>query len=154
MTTKTANYDFWLPEIDGDEDQWGTKLNTNWSLLDGLLLSLTGESKAIVIENPTASESISYFFTDVAITVAKLRAVLVGSVSPSVTWTVRFAPSREDAGTEIVTGGTVTTSTTTGSDVTALDEPAIPANSHVWIVTTAKSGTVGSININLFYNED
>ena len=154
MGTKTANYDFWKPEIDGDESQWGSMLNANWDSLDALLLSLTGESKGIIIENPTSSEDLSYFFTDVAITVSKLLAVLVGSATPSVTWTIRFAASREDAGTEVVTGGTVTTSTTTGSDVTTFDNAAIPANSHVWVETTAKSGTVDSININLFYNED
>lgn len=154
MGAKTLNYDFWKPEIDADENQWGTMLNANWDSLDDLLKLLTGESKSIIIENPTNSENLSYFFTDVAITVDKLRAVLVGSATPSVTWTIRYAVNRDDTGTEVVTGGTVTTSTTTGSDVTTLDAPAIPANSHVWVETTAKSGTVDSININLFYNED
>lgn len=154
MGTKTDNFDFWMPEINDDEGQWGSMLNANWELIDSLLLSLTGESKSIIIENPTATEDISYFFTDVAITLSKLKAVLVGSATPSVTWTIRFGPDRSDTGTEVVTGGTVTTSTTTGSDVTALDEPAIPADSYFWVETTAKSGTVDSININLFYNED
>lgn len=154
MGTKTANYDFWMPEINDDENQWGSMLNSNWDLLDGLLLSLTGESKSIIIENPTAAENISYFYTDVAVTVSRLMAVLVGSATPSVTWTIRFGPDRSGVGTEIVTGGTVTTSITTGSDVTVLDEPAIPAGSHVWVETTAQSGTVDSIIINLFYNED
>ena len=154
MGTKTANYDFWMPEVDADENLWGDMLNANWASLDTLLKTLTGESKSIIIENPTSSEDISFFFTDVAMTVSKMRAVLVGSATPSVTWTVRYATSRSDTGTEVVTGGTVTTSTTTGSDVTTLDDPTIPANSYVWVETTAKSGTVDSININLFYNED
>ena len=151
MGTKTANYDFWMPEINEDEGQWGSMLNANWDLLDGLLLSLTGYSKSLIIENPTGAEDISYFYTEVALTATKLRAVLVGSATPSVTWTIRFGPDRSGAGTEVVTGGTVTTSTTTGSDVTVLDEPVIPAGSHVWVETTAQSGTVDSIIINLFY---
>jgi hypothetical protein len=43
MSDKTANYEFWLPEIDGDEDQWGAKLNANWNNLDALLAILGGE---------------------------------------------------------------------------------------------------------------
>ena len=74
MGTKTANYDFWMPEVDADENLWGDMLNANWASLDTLLKTLTGESKSIIIENPTSSEDISFFFTDVAMTVSKMRA--------------------------------------------------------------------------------
>jgi len=112
------------------------------------------ESKSIIIENPTSTENLSFFFTDVAITISKLRPILVGSAVPSVTWTVRHDPDRSLSGNEVVTGGTVTTDTTTGSDITSFNDATIPANSHVWIETTAQSGTVNSIIINLFYDED
>jgi hypothetical protein len=112
------------------------------------------ESKSIIIENPNSTENLSFFFTDVAITVSKLRPILVGSATPSVTWTIRHDVDRSAVGNEVVTGGTVTTDTTTGSDVITFNDETIPANSHVWIETTAQSGTVGSIIITLFYDED
>lgn len=111
-------------------------------------------TKAIIIESPTATEDASFYFTDAAITLTKMRAVLVGSSTPSVTWTVRHGTDRAATGAEVVTGGTVTTSITTGSDITAFNDATIIANSWLWIETTAQSGTVGSIIITIFYDED
>lgn len=111
------------------------------------------ESKTVTIELPLSGEDISLFFTDVAITVTKMRAICVGT-TPSVTWTVRHGADRSAAGNEVVTGGTTTTDTTTGSDITSFDDATIPANSHVWLETTAKSGTVDSFTLTIFYNED
>lgn len=75
-------------------------------------------SKSITIEDPTSSEDISFFFTNRAITIKEMRAVLIGSSTPSVTWTIRHhATDRNNAGNEVVTTGIVTTSTTGGTDV-------------------------------------
>ena len=112
------------------------------------------ESKTISVENPNNSEDLSFFFTDVAITVTKLVAVLVGSATPSVTWTIRHGTDRSAAGSEVKTGGTTTTSTTTGSTETTLDDPTIVADSHVWLETTAQSGTVNLLTVTIFYTED
>jgi hypothetical protein len=112
------------------------------------------ESKSIIIENPSNSEDLSFFFTDVAITITKMRAILVGSATPSVTWTIRHGTDRSATGAEVVTGGSTTTDTTTGSDITSFNDPTVVANSHVWIETTAQSGTVDSIIVTVFYTED
>ena len=112
------------------------------------------ETKAITIESPTSTEDISMFFTDVAITVEKMTAVLRGSATPSVTWTIRHGSDRSAAGTEVVTGGTATTNTTTGDTVTSFNDATIPANSFVWLETTAQSGTVNEINITIKYGLD
>jgi hypothetical protein len=117
-------------------------------------LSGVRNSKSINIEDPLNTEDISFHFTDVPITVTKLRAILTGSSTPSVTWTVRHGTDRDAAGSEVVTGGTVTTDITTGSDVIIFDDPSIVANSHLWIETTSINGTVDSIIITLFYDED
>lgn len=110
-------------------------------------------SKSITIESPTSSEDISMFFTNLAITVTEMRAVVVGT-TPSVTWTVRHGTDRSGTGAEVVTGGTTTTSQTSGSDVTSFNDATIVADSFVWIETTAKTGTVGQITITIFYTED
>ena len=133
----------------------GTVANSDKKItLKNLKDLLVSKSKSIIIENPTAAEDISYFFTDKAITVRKIRAVLTGSASPSVTWTIRHGSDRAAAGSEIVTGGTVTVDTIAGSDVTSFDDATIAVNSHIWVETTAQSGTVNSIIITLFYDED
>jgi len=111
-------------------------------------------SKSITVEDPTNAEDIGLFFANKAITITEIRAVLVGSATPSVTWTIRHGTDRSAAGAEVVTGGTTTTSTTTGDDVTTFNDATIVADSFVWLETTAQSGTVTEIHITIFYTVD
>ena len=121
---------------------------------DGANFSGIDMSKALTVESPAADEDISMFFTEDAVTITKMAAVLTGSSTPSVTWTVRHSTDRSAAGNEVVTSGTTTTSTTTGSIVTSFNDATIPANSFVWFETTAQSGTVDSINLTIIYDKD
>ena len=108
----------------------------------------------IYIETPSGSEDISISFTNRAITVTEIRAVVIGS-TPSVTWTIRHhATDRSNAGNEVVTGGTETTSQTSGSDVTAFDDETIAADSFIWLETTAMSGTVSELHVSIIYTID
>ena len=51
----TTNYSFNLPAIGGDADQWGTKLNNNWTSLDSLLYAGGGgDSTVINLDDYTA----------------------------------------------------------------------------------------------------
>lgn len=111
-------------------------------------------SKTLVVEDPTSAEDISFFFSNRAITVTEMRAVLVGSATPSVTWTIRHGTDRSAAGAEVVTSGTTTTGTTSGSDVVSFNDATVVADSFVWLETTAKSGTVDEIQVTIFYTED
>lgn len=111
-------------------------------------------SKSILIESPTNTEDLSFFFTDRSITITKIRPILVGSSSPSVTWTLRHGTDRSAVGNEIINTGTTTTEVTTGIDVIDFDDPTIIANSHIWFETTVKSGLIESINLTVFYTED
>jgi len=109
------------------------------------------QAKSITIGSPDNSEDISIFFTEIPIEITKMVAVLVGSATPSVTWTIRFDANRNLTGIEVVTSGTTTTSTTTGSSVTSFNNTVISANNFVWLETTAQSGTVDEINITIFW---
>lgn len=119
-------------------------VNTNY---DGL----AKDSKSITIESPGAAEDISMFFTNEAITITEIRAILVGADTPSVTWTIRHGTDRSATGAEAVTGGTTTTSVSSGSDVTSFNDATIVADSFVWLETTAKSGTVTTLSITIIY---
>lgn len=111
-------------------------------------------TKAFSIESPTDAEDRSLFYTDVAITVSQMVAVLVGSSTPSVTWTIRHATDRSGAGNEVVTSGTTTTSTTSGSVVTSFNDATIPADSFIWFETSAQSGTVDELSISIDFTVD
>jgi hypothetical protein len=112
------------------------------------------KSKSATLENPINAEDVTLFFTPVALTVSEIRAVLRGASTPSVTWTIRHDLDRNAVGTEIVTGGTVTTDITTGDDITVMDDASIPADSFIWLETTAKSGTVQALHITIRYTEE
>lgn len=110
--------------------------------------------KHITVESPSAAEDISWFFTDRAVTLSAIRAVIRQQAGgATVTWTVRHSTDRSVAGNEAVTGGTTTTSQTTGSNVTVFNDATIPANSFVWIETTASS-QVAELHLTAFYAED
>lgn len=109
-------------------------------------------SKSITVESPTASEDISMFYTDDAITITKIVFVITGSTS--VTTTIRHHTDRNNAGNEVVTGGTVVNSTTTGNVVTSFNDATVPADSFIWLETTALSGTPTSVNVTIFYRQD
>lgn len=111
-------------------------------------------SKSITVEEPTDSEDISWFFTDRAITVSEVRAVVVQSAaSPAVTWTIRHGTDRSAAGAELETGGRETTSETTGDDITSFDDATIIANSFVWVETAASANTK-QLHLTMCFDED
>lgn len=102
----------------------------------------------IEIENPTGTERILWFRTYVTTTVNEINAVLNGSLSPSVTFSVRFDADRSAVGTELLTGGRVLTNTTTGVSYVP-DVTTIPPDVWVWVQTTAQSGTVNDMLIGM-----
>ena len=112
-----------------------------------------GDKHPITVEDPTASEDISIFFTPRALTIIQIMSVVRGT-TPSVTWTIRHSTDRSAAGNEVVTSGTTTTSESTGDNVDSFNDATIPANSFVWLETTAKSGTVDELHLTLVYTID
>jgi hypothetical protein len=111
----------------------------------------TTHTKTIVIDKPKSTENISIFKTDVAITVQEVTTVSVGT-TPSTTYQIKHSSDRSSSGSNLTTSGT-TTSTTTG-DVATLSVVNIPANTWVWIVTTAASGTDVSLTVDIKYTID
>jgi len=145
--TIAANVMWVLPSADGAVNK---QVITNGS--GTLSFAFPVESKSITIETPTASEDLSLFYVDDATTITKIVFVITGSTS--VTTTIRHHTDRSNAGNEVVTGGTVANSTTTGNVVTSFNDATIPLDSFVWLETTALSGTPTSLNVTIFYQKD
>ncbi len=112
-------------------------------------LPASPQVRAITIEDPTASEDLSFFHTARELVVTQMNFVITGS--NSVTITVRHDTDRSAAGTEIITGGTVADQTT-DEEVTSLNNPVIPAGSWVWVETTAVGAPrPTSVNVSLIF---
>lgn len=105
--------------------------------------------KSIAIESPTNAENISMFFTEQPWALKEIRSVLLGSSTPSVTFSIKYGTDRSAAGTEIVTSGITCTNTTTGASTTSFNNGTIPAGNFVWLTTSAKSGTVNELSVTL-----
>ena len=108
------------------------------------------KSKTFTLQEPTASDDITVFRTDVAITVQEVIGCSTGT-SPSTTYVLRHSTDRSAAGNVLTTS--TTTSTTTG-DVASLSDVTIPANSWIWIETSAASGTSVYLSIDIRFTED
>ncbi len=98
----------------------------------------------ITVENPDNSEDISLMRLDFPITVIWEECVLTGSLTPSLSITLRHGTDRNAAGAELVTGGNVITSTTSGDNDVTFNDATIVTDSFIWLETTAQSGTVDS----------
>lgn len=77
-------------------------------------------------------------------TITKLIAVGGGF-----TYTVRKGSDRSGTGTEVVTGGSTVTSTTTGDVVTSFNSASIAADDWVWLKLTSVTGTPASFNLTM-----
>ena len=112
----------------------------------------------LVIPSPGATENATLHYTDRAITLTSIRAVVVGSASPSVTWNIRFAADRDEGSPSEVFGSNQTTTSEAGEELTfdtkSGDDPTIPAGMWVWFITTAESGTTLEIAISAPFTED
>jgi hypothetical protein len=103
--------------------------------------------RSITVASPIAGDSFTLFFTTVAMPLAQLRSLALGT-TPSVTFSVKYGSSRA-SGTEVVTSGITCTNSTTGLSTTTFTNGTIPANSFVWVDVTAVSGSVSELHVSL-----
>jgi hypothetical protein len=137
----------------GDLGDTGAQGNTGQTGLTGT--GLQSRFKAITIEDPTSSEDISWFFTNIAITVIAVEGVLNnGTTTPTVTVELIHHTDRANAGNDVFAAPRAVTSITTGDNLTLGGDVTIPANSFVWIETTAQGGTVPELHLTVRYTED
>jgi len=110
--------------------------------------------KGATMQAPTASENVTLFYTDHAITITRVSDAVLGS-SPSVTYNIRFAATRDSGSPTDVFSSNRVANTTAGTTTTTITGDAtIPANQWVWLITSATSGTVNDFNATIQYTED
>jgi hypothetical protein len=106
------------------------------------------QTKTVTIVDPRATEKVTISYLYTAITFIKIVAVITGTLSPSIHWTIRYGANLS-GGTEIITGGTTTTSLST---VTSFNVPAIPVDSFIWLETSSLVGNVSEFTITTIYS--
>ena len=126
-----------------------TKIGNNLTVNNVVLQTL---NKTFTLQEPTATDDITVFRTDVDITVQEVIACSTGGGTISTTYQLKHHPTRSDAGNALTTSA-ATTSTTIG-DTASLSDATIPADSWIWLETTDASGTAVYLSIDIRYTED
>lgn len=126
------------------------KSGTVDQLLVSLWLTPESNAKAVSIKSPGLNDKIVLGYEPSAKTISEIRSVVKGSGSPSCTWTLRYAADVSAAGTEVVTGGIVTTNTTTGLSTSSFSNPSW-SQCWLWLEITALSGTVDQLNVTVIH---
>ncbi len=110
-------------------------------------------TKTLVIEVPTNSEDIAFFYTDVQLEVKKLAPTLKGTSGSSITWTIRHAADRAvDPGLEVITAGTLTNLSNSGDLITSFSDPTISAGHYIWMETTAKTAIPTELAVAILFD--
>ena len=111
----TTSYSFTLPEVGASEDTWGTKLNANWTSLDGLLDGTTAIA-------PNLTEG-SWEVGGTAITATAAEINYVDGVTSAIQTQL---DGKQASGTYLaqggsITSGTITTLTSTTANIGTVD---------------------------------
>ncbi len=105
------------------------------------------------VEWPTASENVTMGYFARAVTVKQMNDVVRGT-SPSVTWNVCHASARNSGSPNRLWSTNRTTTSQSGAETSSFDDATIPAGSWVWLVTSAKTGTVEELSVDPDIEED
>jgi hypothetical protein len=107
-------------------------------------------TKSLTLETPTGTELFSFFYTPVAITLTNFEHFIKGTTN--VQWQIMWGATADAAGT--ATHSTITTSSTSGVSTTPTTDPTIPADSYLWLDTSAITDTPTEFHVTVTYTED
>ena len=109
-------------------------------------------TKSITLESPTPAEDVTVFFAPTAITIRGIRAVIRSGTS--VTVDPRHSTDRTASGNQILGAAEVVSGTTTGQKLSITGDTTIPADSWIWLETTAIVGSVEELSLTFIATED
>ena len=110
--------------------------------------------KSITVESPTASELITIWITDKAVTISEVRAHCRGT-TPSVTFNITHNTNPTTTTTDLWTANQSVTSTTSVTTVAGtVSDNTCAAGEAIMLETSAVSGTVDQVTITIYYSVD
>lgn len=109
--------------------------------------------KGVTVETPGSSENLTLLYTRKAITIREVADVVRGT-SPSVTWQIKYATTRDSGTPTDLFSASRTTTSTSGATTTTFNDATIGAGNWLWLVTSATSGTNDEISIQITYTID
>jgi hypothetical protein len=107
-------------------------------------------TKSLTLETPTGTELFSFFYTPIAITLTSFEHYIKGTTN--VQWQLMWGATADAGGT--ATHSTLTTSSTSGVTTVPTTDPDIPADSYLWLDTSAIVDTPTEFHLTVTYTED
>jgi hypothetical protein len=104
-----------------------------------------GPPKSLTITYPVAGDNLTLFYTQAGITLTQVTAVVRGTSTPSVTYSLKYAANRSAAGITATASATVS-STTTAQTATVQNMP-VPANNFLWLEISGISGNPTELSV-------
>lgn len=112
--------------------------------------TVSDKTKAITVESPIVNDDLTMFYSEPNATISEIAAVIRGT--GSITWTIRHSTDRDGIGSEVITGGHVSSSVN-GEIISIFDDPNILAMSYVWLEVTSVTGQVDELHLTIDYSE-
>jgi|WetSurMetagenome_2_1015567.scaffolds.fasta_scaffold412031_2 hypothetical protein len=108
---------------------------STFSIVPAFKDSINRTSKDIVVDSSKISvnDTSDFFITNKAITIDSIKVIGRG-VAMSIVVSYRYGTGTTLAGTAIITSPGASTSITTGTVVTSLDNRYVPANNRIWFL--------------------
>jgi hypothetical protein len=103
---------------------------------------------SLTVQYPIATENITFFYASSSVIVLEVEDVVRGT-SPSITYNISFAPTRNSGTPTNLFSTNRTTTSITGASTTVFASNTIPANSWVWLTTSAASSGITEAAITL-----
>lgn len=98
--------------------------------------------RSIVIPSPEPGDNIPLVAFSRDCEILSIREVVDGTGSPTVTWNLNWAPTRNSGAPTQAFSVDRTTSSESGNTVTSFDNTSISADDWVWFTVSAKSGAL------------
>jgi len=112
-------------------------------------------SKSVFVESPTASENVTLFSTDRALTIKKIGCINGPTAGNMVTFNIRHNTDRSVTATtsDLFTSFQTCTATTSVAYFSSgINDATVAANESLWLVTSAASST--NVNLTIYFTYD
>lgn len=114
-----------------------------------LAASTSAKQKSLSVFNPASGDSVTLFYTSSATQISRSAAVVVSPSTGQVTWNVRYAATRNAAGSAALGANSVTVSQSAAQLESVF--AAIPIDNWVWLTVNQISGAISEFHVTFDY---
>ena len=106
----------------------------------------------LILPSPTGNERQVLLQAPQPLTISRISAVLVGGSNPSVSFSLQHGSDVSAAGTAVTAASIVCSSSTSGTEITGLDNPLVAEGCWLWAVLSASTGSPAALTIQIDFS--